>query len=148
MADSDVKALTDNIETPTFESTAFTKPPPLGEATVALVTTASLHHGDQEDFTPTDIGYRVLDGSRRDYQTGHWSPNFDAVGFAYDMNTVLPLDRLDELAASGVIGKVSEHHLSYSGNQFDLTGVRMDSGPAGAKWLKDQGVDIVLFTPI
>ena len=148
MADSDVKALTNDIEAPTFETTAFTKPPPLSEATVALVTTASLHHADQEDFSPTDIGYRILDGSRRDYQTGHWSPNFDAVGFAYDMNTVLPLDRLDELAAKGVIGRVADQHLSYSGNQFDLTGVRMDSGPAGAKWMKDQGVDVVLFTPI
>lgn len=148
MADHHVKAMTADIETPVFPITAFTTPPPLDRATVALVTTASLHHRDQEDFGPADTGYRVLDGSRRDFVTGHWSPNFDVIGFAADMNVVFPLDRLDELAAGGVIGRVADEHLSYAGNQFDLSAVRMDSGPAGAKWLVEQGVDVVLLTPV
>ena len=148
MVDNDVKALTADIEMPTFGERAFTHPPPLADATVALVTTASLHHPDQDDFAPSDAGYRVLDGARRDYVTGHWSPNFDAVGFAYDMNTVFPLDRLDELAKRGVIGAIADKHLAYAGNQFDLSAIRVDSGPAGGKWLKDQGVDIVLMTPM
>ncbi len=148
MADRDMKALTAEIETPVFETTAFATPPPLAEATVAIVTSASLHHPEQADFAPVDTGYRILDGHRRDYVTGHWSPNFDAVGFAYDINTVFPVDRLDELAERGVIGRVSDHHLAYAGNQFDLAGVRMDSGPAGGKGLKEQGVDVVLLTPV
>lgn len=148
MADRDLKAMTANIDTPVFETTAFTTPPPLARATVAVVTTASLHHPDQDDFAPNDIGYRVLDGSRRDYMLGHWSPNFDAIGFAADMNVVFPLDRLDELAARGTVGAVSPVHLSYAGNQFDLSAVRMDSGPAGAQWLRRQGVDVVLLTPV
>ena len=37
---------------------------------------------------------------------------------------------------------------AYAGNQFDLAGVRMDSGPAGGRWLKEQGVDVVLLTPV
>lgn len=148
MADRDVKALTADIETPMFETTAFTTPPPLADATVALVTTASLHHPDQDDFAPSDVGYRVLDGSRRDYVTGHWSPNFDASGFALDLNVVFPVDRLDELAAAGTIGRVAEQHLAYAGNQFDLSAIRLDSGPAGARWLKEQGVDVVLLTPV
>ena len=52
------------------------------------------------------------------------------------------------LAAQGKIGKVASTHLSYAGNQFDLSAVRMDSGPAGAKLLKDEGVDVVLLTPV
>lgn len=148
MADHDVKVMTADIETPVFATTAFTTPPPLDRATVAVVTTASLHHPDQEDFGPADTGYRVLDGSRRDYMTGHWSPNFDVIGFAVDMNVVFPLDRLDELAAEGTIGRVADHHLAYAGNQFDLSAVRLDSGPAGAKWLLEQGVDVVLLTPV
>jgi D-proline reductase (dithiol) PrdB len=148
MADKDMKALTDAIDTPVFDHTAFTIPPALADATVAVVTTASLHHPDQDDFEGADTGYRVLDGSRRDYVTGHWSPNFDTIGFAYDMNTVFPLDRLDELAESGVIGAVADHHLSYAGNQFDLGTVRLDTGPAGGRWLRSQGVDIVLLTPV
>lgn len=148
MTDAEVKALSADIDTPEFTETAFTVPPPLAEATVAVVTTASLHHPDQDDFGPVDTGYRVLDGSRRDYQMGHWSPNFDAVGFAYDINTVIPLDRLDELADQGVIGAVSPIHLAYAGNQFDLTTIRMDTGPAGGRFLREQGVDVVLLTPV
>ena len=148
MADRDLKAMTADLETPVFADTAFTTPPPLDCATVAVVTTASLHHPDQDDFGPADTGYRILEGDRRDYVTGHWSPNFDVIGFAADMNVVFPLDRLDELAATGTIGRVADHHLSYAGNQFDLSAVRLDSGPAGAKWLVEQGVDVVLLTPV
>lgn len=148
MADSDIKALTEALPGEAFEAPAFTAPPALSEATVAIVTTSSLHHPDQDDFDVMDTSYRILDGSRRDYVCGHWSPNFDSSGFAYDMNTVMPLDRLDELAERGVIGAVSDHHLAYAGNQFDLAEVRMDSGPAGAKWLREQDVDVVLLTPV
>ena len=148
MADSDVKAMTANLEGVEFEETAFTTPVPLNEAKVAIVTSASLHHPEDEDFSPMDTAYRVLKSQPRDYVMGHWSPNFDATGFALDINTVFPIDRLDELAAQGTIGSVAEEHLAYAGNQFDLSAIRMDSGPAGAKFLKEQDVDVVLLTPV
>ena len=148
MADSDVKAMTANLDGVEFEETAFTTPVPLNEAKVAIVTSASRHHPEDEDFSPMDTGYRVLKSQHRDYVMGHWSPNFDATGFALDINTVFPIDRLDELAAQGTIGSVAEEHLAYAGNQFDLSAIRMDSGPAGAKFLKEQDVDVVLLTPV
>jgi D-proline reductase (dithiol) PrdB len=148
MGDRDVKAMTEAIECPTIEDPAFVTPVPLAEATVAIVTTASLHHPDDADFGPNDAGYRILDGSRRDWVLGHWSPNFDASGYAVDPNVVFPLDRLDELAASGRIGRVAKRHLAYAGNQFDLSAIRIDGGPAGARLLKDEGVDVVLLTPV
>lgn len=118
--------MTADIETPVFVTTAFvtafTTPKPLHEATVAIVTSASLHHPEDEDFAPGDTGFRVLSSARRDYVMGHWSPNFDPTGFAVDINTVFPIDRLDEFAAQGVIGSVAAEHLAYAGNQFDLSG--------------------------
>ena len=148
MTDRDIKNMASQAEPETFTETAFTLPPPLSAATVAVVTSASLHHADQEDFAPNDTGYRVLDNNRRDYQLGHWSPNFDTLGYAADYNTVIPLSRLDELAEAGTIGAVADIHLSYAGNQFDLSAIRMDSGPAGAALLKQKGVDVVLLTPV
>ncbi len=148
MTDRDIKNMASQAEPETFKETAFTLPPPLSAATVAVVTSASLHHADQEDFAPNDTGYRVLDNNRRDYQLGHWSPNFDTLGYAADYNTVIPLSRLDELAEAGTIGAVADIHLSYAGNQFDLSAIRMDSGPAGAALLKQKGVDVVLLTPV
>ena len=79
---------------------------------------------------------------------GHWSQDVDQIGFGLDYNVVYPIDRLHEMAEAGRIGKVSDVHLAYAGNQFDITGVRMDSGPEGAKLLKEAGVDVVLLTPV
>jgi D-proline reductase (dithiol) PrdB len=146
--DADVKNMTAGLDCPTFESPAFTTPKPLTQSTVAIVTSASLHHQGQEDFSPGDTTFRVLDGNRDDLVLGHWSPNFDATGFAQDTNVVFPIDRLRELRDQGRIGQVSDVHLSYAGNQFELSQVRLDSGPAGAKLLVDAGVDVVLLTPV
>ena len=148
MADRDVKAMTADLECPVFERTAFTTPKPLAQCTVAIVTTASLHHPDQLDFVGGDTSFRVLDGRRRDWMLGHWSPNFDASGFAMDTNVVFPLDRLDELAATGRIGRVADEHLAFAGNQFELSTIRMDTGPAGAQYLLNTGVDVVVLTPV
>jgi D-proline reductase (dithiol) PrdB len=145
---TEIKARSAGLEAPTFESTAFTKPPPLAEATVAILTSASLHHPEQPDFDPADISFRVLEADRHDYVMGHWSQDVDHVGFGLDYNVMFPIDRLNEMAADGRIGKVSDVHLAYAGNQFDVAGIRMDSGPEGAKILKDAGVDVVLLTPV
>ena len=148
MADHDIKNAVRDIECPVFENPAFTTPPPLEKATVAIVTSASLHHPEQDDFAARDTSYRTLDAARRDYMVGHWSPNFDNSGVAADLNVVFPIDRLDDLAAQGTIGKVADTHLAYAGNQFDLAQIRVDGGPAGAALLKEQGVDVVLLTPV
>lgn len=148
MTDRQTKALTADLDLPHFDQTPFTIPPPLATATVTIVTSASLHHPEQDDFAPTDTSFRVLDGARRDLQLGHWSPNFDMSGFAVDVNVVFPIDRLDELAAAGRIGRVAPRHLAFAGNQFELTQLRLDSGPAAARLLRDDGVDVVLLTPV
>lgn len=144
----DIKRQIDGLEAPVFGTPAFTKAPPLAEATVAILTSASLHHPDQPDFGPADTSFRVLDPNRRDYVLGHWSQDVDQTGFGVDYNVVFPIDRLREMEAEARIGKVSDVHLAYAGNQFDVSGIRMDSGPEGAKLLADAGVDVVLLTPV
>ena len=123
-------------------------PKSLQDATVAIVTSASLHHETDDDFAPVDTGYRVLHSDRQDIVVGHWSPNFDASGVSADLNVVFPIDRLKELEKRGTIGRVSEVHLAYAGNQFDLAGIRMDGGPSGADFLLRNEVDVVLLTPV
>ena len=148
MSDYSIKQASSGIPCPTFDSPAFTVPKPLSEAKVAIVSSASLHHADDDDFAVVDTGYRVLHRERRDIVVGHWSPNFDASGVTADLNVVFPIDRLEEMADEGVIGSVSDVHLAFAGNQFDLAAIRMDGGPAGAKFLADHEVDVVLLTPV
>jgi len=145
---NDIKVRSAGLEAAQFDTTAFTTPPPLAEATVAILTSASLHHPEQPDFAPNDTSFRVLEADRHDYVLGHWSQDVDQTGFGIDYNVVFPIDRLQEMAADGRIGRVSDVHLAYAGNQFDVAGIRLDSGPEGAKLLREAGVDVVLLTPV
>ena len=148
MTDHAIKTSSASVECPVFENHAFTLPKALQDATVAIVTSASLHHETDDDFAPVDTGYSVLHSDRQDIVVGHWSPNFDASGVSADLNVVFPIDRLKELEKRGTIGRVSEVHLAYAGNQFDLAGIRMDGGPSGADFLLRNEVDVVLLTHV
>ncbi len=147
--DAAMRSYAATLPAPEFPAPAFTAPVPLAEATVAIVTTAALHRADDDAFTQDDTGYRVIERSERNLKLGHWSPNFDRAGFALDLNVVFPIDRLEELAARGVIGAVADRHLSFAGNQpDDLATIIHDSGPAAAAELRADGVDVVLLTPV
>jgi D-proline reductase (dithiol) PrdB len=50
-----------------------------------------------------------------DLLCSHISISFDRTGFQEDWNVVFPLDRLNELAAGGVIGSVADKHYSFMG---------------------------------
>lgn len=135
---------------PTFDDPAFTPlGKPLAGARVAIVTSAALHRPDQERYKTNDTGFRALDRADRDIVMGHWSPNFDHTGFQLDLNVVFPLDRLEELAADGVIGDVAPRHFAFAGNQPDTVAeLRLDTGPACAQELLADAVDVVILTPV
>jgi hypothetical protein len=147
--DDTMRAYAATLPAPEFPNPAFVTPPRLAEATVAICTTAALHATHDQRYTGDDTSYRVIDRAARDLVLGHWSPNFDRAGFAIDHNVVFPIDRLEELARGCVIGGVAPRHLAFAGNQEDtLTKVRLDSGPHAAALLRDDGVDVVLLTPV
>ena len=139
-----------NQELPEFGETKCVAGPPISDRRVAIVTTAGLHRRQDKAFALGVGEYRIIpnDTDMNDLIMSHISNNFDRTGFQQDLNVVFPIDRLQELADRKVIGKVSDQHLSYAGNQFDLSSIRLDSGPAGAQFLKEQGVDVVLLTPV
>ena len=122
---------------------------PTGQSAWSASSSVTTPLGQPSAFTATDTGYRFIDRTRRDVVLGHWSPNFDHTGIALDLNVVYPIDRLEELASRGVIGAVAPRHVSFAGNQpDDVATIRLDSGPAAAAALRDDGVDVVLLTPV
>jgi D-proline reductase (dithiol) PrdB len=139
-----------NSPVPEFDDPAFTPlSKPLSEARVAIVTSAALHRPDDQKFSQGDTSYRSIDRADRDLVLGHWSPNFDRTGFQIDLNVVYPIDRLEELAAAGVIGDVASRHYAFAGNQPDtVSELRLDTGPACAADMKADGVDVVILTPV
>lgn len=150
MSDATVRARANDIPVYQFDSLAWTRPKPLSESRVAVVTTAGLTTDSASLWSQSDEGFTVLPHGTTNLSFAHFSPNFDRSGFNLDVNTVLPIDRLDEMAAAGIIGSVAEQHISFMGAQADhnLATMRLDSGPAAAHLLREGGVDTILLTPV
>lgn len=154
MSDAQIRAAFDGVPVPAFETTAFTAPSPLNEAKVAIVTTAGLRHPNQPDwgYRAGDQSFRVLDGlddANPSLILSHTSHNFDRSGFIADLNVVFPIDRLREMAAAGDIKAVSPRHVAFVGNLDEtLSTIRLDTGPAAARLLRDAGANVVLLTPV
>ena len=56
MTDAMIKKGASTAECPKPENPAFVIPKPLSDSKVAIVTSASLHHEDDDDFAPSDTG--------------------------------------------------------------------------------------------
>jgi D-proline reductase (dithiol) PrdB len=160
--DARVRAAVDGLPVYEFPTVAYTAPKPLAEARVAIVTTAGLRTDGALRWMAGDQSFTVIPDPLPSGQMapvgetgsglgfGHMSPNFDRSGFTADANVVFPIDRLHELAEQGVIGSVAPRHVSFMGAQLDheLSTMRLDTGPAAAKLLLDDKVDVVLLTPV
>jgi D-proline reductase (dithiol) PrdB len=132
---------------PDLEGKPWAEGPQLSERRIAIVTTAGLHRRKDRPFVMGSADYRVLPGtSTSDLVSTHISPNFDRSGFAEDLNLVLPLDRLHELADRGVIGSVADNHYSFMGaaqiEKLEPSACEL------AGHLKADGVNGVLLVPV
>ena len=126
---------------------------PLGQARLALVTTAGLHlRGDRpfiSDHRVPDQSYRRLpsDAPPAEIIQSHTSIGFDRAGIGRDLNVTYPVDRLRELREQGKIGSLAESFYSFMGalRTWDL--LETQTGPEVAAMLRQDGVDVVLLTP-
>ncbi len=124
---------------------------PLSACTVALVTTAGLHHTDQHPFymhnPEGDSSFRDIVPGREIITITH--DYYDHSAADWDINVVFPIDRLRELQEEGLVGGVARTHYSFMGH---ITGSQLryligNSAPEVAIKLKEAGVDIVVLTP-
>ena len=132
-SDVTVRAGVNDIDAFDFGTTVAAVAPALEKARVAIVTTAGLR-ADGVGTWSIGQGFVSIAASERRLTLAHASVNFDRVGLMADINVAYPADRLDELAARGVIGSVATNHLSFMGAQPDhnLATLRLDTGPEAA----------------
>ncbi len=127
---------------------------PLDECTVGLVTTAALLLPDQPPFNQTllvgDSSFREIPGDcdLSKLVVGHNSPSFDHTGVERDPNLALPIDRIKELAAEGVVGKLNHRGWSFMGSLPRPAELISTTAPAAAAQAKADGVDVALLTPV
>ena len=150
MSDEQLRTTLGGLKSFAFDDVPWTTPKPLHESRVAIVTTAGLRVESNADWNAGDQGFTQIPHEAENLTLAHYSPNFDRVGWVLDKNVVFPIDRLYELAEDGIIGSVAKTHISFMGAQPDhtLETIRLDSGPAAAKMLADDEVDLVLLTPV
>jgi D-proline reductase (dithiol) PrdB len=65
-----------------------------------------------------------------------------------DLDVVLPMRRLTELAADGVVGDSSPRHFSIMGYILDAADLTRVTAPQLAAALADDNVDLALLVPV
>ena len=119
---------------------------PLREATVALVTTSGVHLRDDRPFKlSSDATFRVIPRTAEAGDLAITHQAYDRTDALRDINLVFPLQRLRELEAEGVIGRVADRHYG-----FGLTGQGAELVAPGreiGRLLKRDHVDLALFVP-
>jgi D-proline reductase (dithiol) PrdB len=124
---------------------------PLAECTVALVTSCGVHLPSQECF---DMEARGGDPTYREYLwdeiTGGYvvsHSHFDPRGIMKDLNVAIPGDRLEELAARGIIGALHPVVYSFMGYIPKSRPLVRRYAPEVADSLARAKVDIAILTP-
>jgi D-proline reductase (dithiol) PrdB len=126
---------------------------PLAASTIALVTTAGVHHRDQPPYDMRDRdgdpSFRELDLARPLDSLMITHDYYDHSDADRDLNVVLPVERLRELAAAGEIGGVARLAYGFMGH---ITGRHLETlkattAPRVAAAVKRAGADAVLLAP-
>jgi D-proline reductase (dithiol) PrdB len=136
------------LECPAFDTTPWVTGPALSQRRVAVVSSAGLVVRGETPFRGGDADFRVIPGDTKpaDLLISHVSINFDRTGFQEDWNVVLPIDRLNELAAEGAIGSVAQTHYSFMGATNPVLMEAHAREVAGR--LKQDRVDAVILSPV
>lgn len=127
---------------------------PLTQCKVALVTSSGLIRKDDTPFDLSNPGgdpsFRVVPSNTHPSQLtlSIVSTNWDRSGFAADVNTTFPMDRLRDLAEDGYIGAVAAEHYAFMGSIFEIGPVIRQSAPEVGRRLKAANVDVAFLVPV
>ena len=137
-----------NLPCTAFETSPFVSGPKLSERRVAIVSSAALIRRGDAPFAVGSGEYRAVPASwnSADILMSHVSINFDRAGFQRDINVVLPVDRLRELADDGSIGSVAATHFTVMGSTDPAAMSAAADGMAAA--MKADKVNAVVLTPV
>jgi len=131
-------------------------PRPLARCTVALVSTAGVARLDDRPFDTEgerrnpwwgDPSWRAvpLGTTEREVKLHHL--HIDTRFGEADLDVVLPMRRLEELARQGVVGRAAGVHYSIMGYQLNPEVLERETAPAIAREMRAQGVDAAALVP-
>ena len=130
---------------------------PLGEARVALISSAAVRltsdrpfdeEREREDPWWGDPSYRVIPRGAKSDETCLQHLHIERSYGESDLDCVLPLTRLEELAEAGVIGEPAPSHYSFMGYLLRPRQFLGTSVPAIIERMRAEAVDAVLLVPV
>lgn len=128
----------------------------LSESTVSLVSTAGVALKDDLPFDQErersnpwwgDPTFRVIPLGCTEKDVRLYHMHIDKRYGESDLNVVLPMQRLEELALQGVVGKAASQHYSIMGYQLDSEILEQQTAPKILDEMKEQGVDGAVLIP-
>jgi D-proline reductase (dithiol) PrdB len=150
-----MKAWTSRQEPGEIPFTPLTKP--LGECTVALVSTAGVARHDDEPFDQEgerrnpwwgDPTFRAIPLGTTEKDVKLYHLHIDPRFGESDLDVVLPMRRLTELAAEGVVGRPAPTHYSVMGYILEPEELVEKTAPAIAERMRAERVDAAALVPV
>lgn len=124
---------------------------PLSECVVSLLTSGGVSECAMPAFDPEARNDHRLDAIDHGVDAGGFQIHdsyYDHRDADRDINCILPLERLREMADSGEIGRVANRLWSgFMGRIYNRTKVLEESGPAFAAALAEDEVDLLVAVP-
>tara|TARA_B100000902_G_C27286961_1_gene904973 strand:+ start:623 stop:1078 length:456 start_codon:yes stop_codon:yes gene_type:complete len=134
------------LEKYTFENPSWTQPKEANSRRVSIVSTAAISKRGDKPFSWLANNHRVIDKNNLDLVMTHVAVEYDRTAWQQDLNTILPIDRLEEMAREGEIGSVSNEHYSFIGSSDPMKMER--SAKEVAERMKMDAVDTVFLVPV
>ena len=134
------------LEKYTFDNPAWSVPKEASSRRVSIVSSAAISKRGDKPFSWLANNHRVIEKNNLDLVMTHVAVEYDRTAWQQDINTILPLDRLEEMAKDGEIGSVSNEHYSFIGSSDPIKMER--SAKEVAERMKDDAVDTVFLVPV
>ena len=134
------------LEMQEAEEKPWTQPVPAAQRRIAIVSTAAVSRRGEKPFSWLARDHRVISKDERDLVMSHVAVEYDRTGWQQDINTIIPLDRLDEMQRSGEIGSVANEHYAFMGASDPLD--MLQSAATAADNMNREKVNTVFLIPV
>ena len=135
-----------NLQKYHFDNPSWTKPLSPGDRRVSIVSTAAISKRNDKPFSWLANNHRVIEKRDLDLVMTHVAVEYDRTAWQQDLNTILPIQRLEEMADQGEIGSVSNEHYSFIGSSDPMK--MKKSAQEVADRMKKDAVDTVFLVPV
>ena len=129
---------------------------PLSACTAALISSGGIalktdrpfdQEGERQNPWWGDPSFRVIPRGTRSEDIRVYHQHIDTSFAEQDLNCLLPIDRLEEMAQEGLVGRVAPSHYSFMGYLLDPTDLLEESISEIIAGLQEEDVDLVVLVP-